>query len=828
MFQRLTSRLNKAFRRNAKPLGMKTAYEDMFKTNSDRYTDRLVIDGIQNIMNPVHRERVAYEDPLCRLFTWDFQMKGWDEYPKFYESDQLDAPEIMPEVRALLMDLKFHQPAIVQGVLKQIHGWETTIMDIRIDQTKTKLELDYTIFSERQCYPQDIIREGKQVKAWRVQLFPQLPLNRTPMSANLEQITIPNGKPNILFDTRGEELSSWGYGYSKLEHLWDPITKLRLESDADSFRKAIFPISIYPPDWEQPEIDKFFEKMSNLSRTTAAAFPAAQDGEGKLYDTIPSLTFMSPSDDAKQSGSGQFGGLSSEWTRLLSASKHTMGYITGGGAISASQSAAGVDLSDDEQENIYEWNLINKTYIRKFLTYLEQKGVIELPPSFTIKCAWQWKHDEMMVMQSLMAENQILAENEAKSQQKEEKENALVDTLKQLIDHRKTSLTQSQSLTPQPTPSGIPPTPNNSTTVTKASKIEPATYKGDPQGLGWQPVQSASGNVKRAAMIDDQTIIVDYEGGMYEYSDKDGTITGRGTTMKQVFDAILTEGGEATWEYLRAPLAVRAKDIAGREADPSGYMKGKYHAPKGPKGPYTGSSHYADYKKISRDPTAKRSIAEGSPMMKELELNSAFATRHPILQRANSISEAVKDGFYWNGKVYHSKSKAYEILDMIRTESRNNSMHMGNSFSTKNPFKYEDRNAPEGYVVEYQCPESIKKLIGTKWPMWIDHRGDRTNEDYVGIYEITGFDEEGGIEIANYDIDWDLVDQWFERSGQSNFTKLPDGQRIIPDTSTEYKCNIKYDKTRNIFIQTDFDMAGVAIVPRGNCASPYCQLNETN
>jgi hypothetical protein len=824
MFKKWRKRRNN----NSKLLGMKQAWEDTFKTNSDRYVDRLIQENIHDLNNPVHRERVAYEDPLARMFTWDFQMRAWDDYPKFYASDQQDALEILPEIRAFLMDLEFHKLAVVQAVLKQAHGWQTSIVELGVDKTTMQPKLDYTIFSERQCAPQEIKRKGKNIIGWNMLQIPQLPLNRTPMNADMGQIYIPRNKPNIIFDTRGEEQASWGFGYSRFEHTWDAITKLRMESDADAFRKAIFPIAIYPPDWSPDAIDKFFDKMSNLSRTTAAAYPAAKDQEGKLYDNIPSLTFMSPSDDVKQTGSGQFGGLSYEWTRLLAGFKHTMGYVVGGGAISASQSAAGVDLDDDQLTDIAEWNITNKSFIKKFLQYLVLKGVIpELPPGYTVKCAWQWKYDEMMMQQAMMMENQLLSDErsaatEEKNKMKEnailiqsedqfsDRINALKDTLSKLITSKMGALQQS---------SKIPDSPSNSTFVTGGSKLEPQIYKGDAQGLGWQPVNSQSGNVKAAAWVDPETIIVDYKGGTYEYSDKDGSITGRGVSMKQVFDRILTEGGEAVWEYLRAPLAVRAKDIAGRESDPQGYSEGKYHAPKGPKGPYTGESHYATYKK-----TTKSAVPTKMGMPNQKKQNMATIRRHPILQRVNSISAAVKQGFTWEGQEYHSKSKAYEILNQILTEKRINSMHWGNSFSTKNPFKYPDPRAPQGYVIEYQCPEGIKKLVNTSWPIWIDHLGERDESDYVGQYHITGFDEEQGIEIANYDIDWDKVDQWFETNHQSNFTLDAQGQRIIPDTSTEYITNIKYDKDRHLFIQTEFDMAGVALVPRGNCSGPYCGL----
>ena len=858
-------------RNDSKLLGLKQAYEDFFKTNTDRYVDRLIQEEIHNIQKPVHRERVAFEDPLARLFFWDFQMKGWDEYPKFYESDQLDAPEILPEIRDFLMDIDFHKPAIVQGVLKQIHGWVTMITEIKTDPIQMKPVLDYTIFSERQCNSQNIIRAGKTVLGWRVQLMPQLPLNRTPVQGDFTLKTVPREAPNIIFDTRGEEQASWGYGYSRFESIWDPLTKLRMESDSDNFRKSIFPIAVYPPDWDDAAVNKFFDKMSNLSRTTAVAYPAAKDQEGKLYDTIPSLTFMSPSDDVKQTGSGQFGGLSSEWTRLLSSVKHSMGYIVGGGAISASQSAAGVDLDDDQKSDIAEWNLINKSFIRKFLQYLVVKGIIpELPEGFTIKCAWQWKYDEMMAQQVMMAEHDLLMQDQQQDNENEQakqnrknviditdsqlleelKENGFFDILKGLLMKRQPSLGAQKRKVSEKIKS--------EKTFRDVQLAEVETY---PELAGWKPVNSASGNVKQAAldMGDDDTaptIYLEFEGNkVYSYQDPDMIKDTEG-----VFQDILEQGGEAVWEHLRASKGMRSSYEKG--AAPKGSAKtggGKYA--------YAGRAHMTDYQKERGDPIVKQKQSEirekskaviqplqaekkqltqqikdrkkGSKIGKVIGtgIKKTFGAvgkimgkvnqeerRHPILQRANSISDAVKNGFIWEGKEYHSKSKAYEILNMVSVEARFNEMKMGNSFSTKNPFRYPDQNSPLGYVVEYQCPESIKKLVNTSWPIWIDHQGEREEKDYVGTYTINGYDENLGIEIASYDINWEKVDQWFEANNQSNFTLDAQGNRITPDTSTEYKTNIKYDKDRHVFIQTDFQMAGVALVPFGNCSSPYCSL----
>ena len=384
----------------------------------------------------MHRERVALEDPLAVMFFWDFNFHGWSKYPKFYESDELGAPEILMDERALLVEMEVKKPAVVQAVLKQCHGWMTGMFKGNYDEAADLLKLDYVLFSEHQCRNENFIRRNKEVLGWRVQMKPHLPFARNPINMDLQEIVVKNvPDSNIIFDTRGDEKSTWGYGVSRMEKMFDPLTKLRMESDSDSFRKAIYPMGIMPPSWSDDTVDAFFEKASHMSRSTAFTYTAAQDKDGKLYDNIPALTFMSPAAEVKQTGTGQFGGLSTEWTRLLSATKHTMGYIVGGGAISSSEAAAGVDLTDDLQVDIDEWNLVNKSFIKKFMKWLELQGVIPpLPPSYTIKCHWQWTHDEMMLQQQAMMERDMAIQDEEMSMQKEENrkaQNAFLDKIKE-------------------------------------------------------------------------------------------------------------------------------------------------------------------------------------------------------------------------------------------------------------------------------------------------------------------------------------------------------------------------------------------------------------
>jgi len=771
--------------------------ENLIMGSFDRYTDPLIKNKAHNLTSPYDREEVAAQDPIANILTWGFNERAWSEMPKFYETDELGAPEVGLGARQLLVDLKIHNCAKVAWSLALIHGWSVTVFS-----TDENGELDYYIFSERECRPENVIRgPNNRVIGWRVYERPRLPLNRPVLSNFIQPKVIMRDQPGVVYFCLGDEKKSYGFGYSIFEHTWDSLTKLREESHANAFRARVFPISIVPGNWHKEQVEEYMKQVAKMDQMNTLVTKSGKNNDGSLVPELPAFNWISPGTSASnksQSGmGGVFSNLSSEWVRLCGTVRRSIRYFTGnpGGALAA----ADVDQEQDVQADIEDFNKL-RDWLNEFFKFIQEASdsALDLPDSFVIKSHWEWERDELMLQQQAMMEEE--------QQNEEPKENKRVDSTISAI---------STGVIEKRKKNSIPPTPNNSENVTKI-RIPPATYKGDSQGLGWQPVNSQSGNVSRAAFVDPETIIIDFQGDLYEYSDKDRSITARGVTMQQVFDSIIREGGEAVWEYLRAPLAIRAKNIAGREADPQGYKKGKYRAPKGPNGPYTGEHHYATYKKTSKptQPTGKPTALYS----KAWSANSAYDPKyekHPILQRYNSICAAARE-------MHKSKTTIYKMLDEVKENQRRiNSMHYGNSFNINNPFVYETEN---GITVEYQDAESIKQLVGTSVPIWIEHRGPRHEEDFVGTYTINGFDEETGIEIAEYDIDWELVDQWFERNNEENWVRPLLEQGLYPDTSTEYLCAVRYNRERAKFYQSDFKLIGLALVKEGNCSGNYCTL----
>jgi len=832
--------------------GQSIPAEMLVMSNTDRYIDPLIEEKTHNIHVAAHREDVAAQDSIANILTWGFHFRAWSKYPKFYESDELGAPEIGLEVRDFLKQMNFHQPAIVAGALCGVHGWSNTKFS-----TDDKGDLDYEIFSEKQCPYQNVIRDinTKRVIAWNTYDRPRLPLNRTVMNYISTSHFIIRDDPGVILLCRGDEKASYGYGYSILEPTWDSIVKLREESHANALRARVFPISVVPANWKKEQIKSYFKKISRMDQTTALVSKSGKDPNGELVPELPNFQWISPgasaSGKSSQGGAGVFSDLSSEWVRLCGVTHHTIRYFTGnpGGALAA----ASEDSDDDDNADIEEFNMYRE-YIRMFIDWLREEGIpIDLPDSFVVKCHWEWERDEMLVQQQLMAEREIAMQDENAERIDREPEAEIKENKK--INALATALIASLSRTKQRTEESKKREIAKGADTQQLLQLDPEEgKKGDIQSDKWLPVNSASGNTEGIYLDSGDentvpTIFISFRGGqIYSYQEDENW---KGTP-EEIVQKIMADGGDQVWEQLRADRATRSGKKPGEH--PTGSAK-----TGGGKFAYAGRAHMMQYKKERAGPVAQgltkqikqtdqqsKSIGEQSKKMKERTKaikgvsgkvskglkglmglyskawnNELPPTVHPIIQKHNSITNAAK-------MMHKGKNSLYKIMDVIIDAHRFNSMSFGNSFSTSNPFIYDSKEAPSGYSVEYQCPDSIKELIGSSVPIWLGHKDKkRTEDEYVGTYNITGWDDEKGIEVANYDIDWDLVDYIFERERVENWIKPLRDEGLYPDTSTEYFCKLKYNRELSKFIQTDFKLIGLALVKQGNCAGTACKIADT-
>lgn len=389
--------------------------------NTDRYADPLVIHRMHLLEDPYAREKNAAQDAICNTITWGFQERGIAELPKFYAESTLEAEPIMEDVRQLLKDIGYKEFSIVVKTLCQIHGWAVMIV-----WTDEKGALDYYIFSEYQCPPGQWIRDREnpnpfmrnRVLGWRLLSRERLPLNRSASTIVPVYQTIMRDMPGVFYVTRGDEKTSKGFGYSRLEKVWDSIVKLREESHANALRARVFPISVVPADWKKPQVENYFDKISKMDQTTALVTKAGKNPDGTAVPELPAFNWISPGTSANnksnQGGSGAISDLSSEWARLCAGLMYNVAYFFGAGTVSASKAAGGVDEFDDTQTDIDEWKMTEEFDVQ-FIRWLGEMANMEVPPMFTIKSHWEWERDEMMLAQVQMQQQELELKKEAPS-----------------------------------------------------------------------------------------------------------------------------------------------------------------------------------------------------------------------------------------------------------------------------------------------------------------------------------------------------------------------------------------------------------------------------
>ncbi len=374
------------------------------KTSGRRYGDELIKENVHHLKDPYCRERVAAKDPIAFTLCGGFHTRSMAELPKFYESEELGAPEIMDDVRLFLQSVDYKYIKIAAGTLASIHGWSVVYVWVENGELKS------FIFSERQCRPEMMIRdENDDVIGWNVTLRPRLPLDRNRLTIKPVQRTLFKGQPGVIPCYRTSEGTTYGYGLSKLENTWDIVTKIREESHANSLRSRVFPMATVPHNWQDKQIDEYMKALSHMDESSALVTRSGVDAEGNSIPELPQYQWLSAASGASQksangsaSGGGGMAALSSEWTRLCATTFHTLRYYTGnpGGALSA----ADVDSAQDIEADIEEFKLFDG-FLENFLEWAIQfAGIpLQVPEGFVAKSHWQWKRDEQALMEQQMA-----------------------------------------------------------------------------------------------------------------------------------------------------------------------------------------------------------------------------------------------------------------------------------------------------------------------------------------------------------------------------------------------------------------------------------------
>jgi len=426
-------RLNEALavRTNNTPNFGALETSQIIRSNQRRYMDQLIEARLESIRSAYARERVSYEDPFAAMVTVGEALRECSKMPKLYDSDEIDAVEIGIGTRAIMNACHWQFIATAHKRLQKIHGWALTVMN-----TGPNGELGWHTYSELEIGPEDLIREW-QIGAYLGSIDPELqqlviasltgdrnrvcgfrltgrtmrlPLNRSQGNILPDRGYIWRAMPGVIYTTRSDESQTRGFGISRLESGWDSITKLRLESHADAFRSQIFAQVVHPPNWGDEQLDTLMEILTHIDQTTALVLPAGKNADGSLVADLPSITFRTMAEDAKQKSDkgsgGVFSNLSSEFVRYCGNYKIPISEVTGnpGGAIES----ADVDATKAVEEKINEYNL-GRNFDIQFIEVLRQMGApIDVQPgAYIIKGWYEWEAHEKLAQQAAQEQQEL-------------------------------------------------------------------------------------------------------------------------------------------------------------------------------------------------------------------------------------------------------------------------------------------------------------------------------------------------------------------------------------------------------------------------------------
>jgi hypothetical protein len=415
------STTKQAVRKNAGDTGLPTY--DPYGNNQmgyavrGRYVDPLVFYKKHNKDIPEAREAVAEADAIASVLTYCFANAAWSKMPKFYESDQLDAPEIMQDLRALLKVNKFEEIGKTVFLKGETHGWFLNYPFLNPTTGLPSCE----IYSEYEC-PALMIHYDmdNNIEWYRIQVVPRVTLARRTALRQINRTFYPQ---QVIHGTRGEW--QFGFGHSVFEGCWDAITKLREESHVNAFKQKVMPWVKVPQDWSDTQIDDFLRLLSEMDNFTGMIMRSHENMDGTQSD-LPLITWATPvNNTAGKSGQGSGGSvsdLSSEWARLTASTRHSVGYFTGGGAISASMAAAGVDSLDDFFVDVENFNQYLDSFIIPYVRWFAAAANYPLPDSFTVKGWWEWTRDEAIAAQNAAQNLQIEMQQQAIMQKAQDAE----------------------------------------------------------------------------------------------------------------------------------------------------------------------------------------------------------------------------------------------------------------------------------------------------------------------------------------------------------------------------------------------------------------------
>lgn len=805
-----------------------------------------------NYYNIDHRKAVCQIDSIAKKLTYIWRDRATAKTFKFYSSHEVDAVEVMQDVRKAWIDMNCMEVLKKCIVPFTRDGYVLLKLDIGEES------LDYEVYGEYECPPKQWTRVNNKIVQYRLQYTPRprgmgtsaslLGINvDTTGSDELQLVKKTYSAKDIIHIERGEP--NMGYGDPLIEGAWDSIMKLMLDSHYDMLTKRLVPqLEVTEDEYSSDEAKTkgMLKMVANSDEDTARVWYKKKDATGAVTEyprfgyVSGTSTLDSGSNNAgKHEGvsTGDYGNISKEWIRLCTITGHTIHYFAGNraGAVTGSET----DTDDDIDQEILDFGLL-EPIIKKILEKLADAGKITLPTeSYVIKYYKDWENieakakakEDMLMQQNPSQPNgqqQLGDKNTQQALPDRRNQAVLFDLLHAIKKNMSYPMTAVGS-------SWISRIGYDDTSEKIFMELLSGAVYSKPAPLGeWSYLDWADSGSKGGYFWDYlsqrdppwqlDTIppnLLAYEGfGTPEEMSKfKTTLVGTSrepftfemlqerfpgydwkaifTEQRSIFDKLKEE-----YEQLPEP---KYKDFQKLIDDYLGTKKNnKYYRDN----PFAGYKDWDDCISKNRDKSDPEAYCGKIKHETEDKKNLAYdIIKIPILDYPliNALDTETKIKRLGQANDWSmGTNTATKIKRMLSSLKENANRHQlristlnaeafGNSIKETHPLLYDIGN---GMIVEeYICPDSWKKNVGKIVPLGVYHNLEENSPELpswqiVGNAEVFGWDDEEGYDFVKYNYDYALIDKVFEKLGEYNWLTPSLKENGTNDISTAYYCDI--------------------------------------
>lgn len=844
------------------------------------YKDPLVKYKRENFWVPIDRLEVTLNDPGMIAISGRYIDETMSKLPKCYEVDEGGDPmEILADVWEIweTLNMKEMFKEIANKILDDGYciGRKYLIKN-QIGYKAYGFYESQPTFWHRHTVPGDPIANGT---IWRYDVF-YIPIPQG--ASNVYSYNIPEVRdildpkdPTVFHYTRGK----WnhGIGISRIQGVWDPITKLRKTSHADYHRSSLFPIFEYPEDWNGTEylsdiIDKV-RRVDEIEGLALAKVKNEQTGEITEFPRFWERTFAEsgaqPQADASSGGTLL---RNAEYARILMALGYSETYFVGNqpGAVEGSK----LDLTRDDRVDIREFQ--NYTQLIKDLNlWLLEIGAFEGISPESIEFIQSGKYNIMHHLEWTVLENNLAAAEMAEEQAETEGEN--ID--RQNAAYKLNSLVENMVIFALKNNQNMPVTPVSSSWISHIAVEDNTLYAKVPgwDKGPWMPFRFESSDI--AGMKGRQMRGADSKGAWvwdniwaehvkpFSKGERDlrpGVSGGDSAEFPFMFDDVdeIQHGG--TFEQRRAGLLDPGPGLIGTEGTrrpllfkpttpaiaPAvpGIMEGPGvvqgfgeftpFSQTGPAPAATTTTQVATPGRVvapasvtgskktgpGRKRTPGRKGPASPPSIVPFNItNSTPDISELSFKRYNALSIEV----YGEGIGNKTWAKQRKIQNYLNThyKLRFNAISVGNIMNFDIPLQY----IYNGVIsTEYACKDEFKKIRKHNGSLFLysdmAHGGSKV---VVGDYEYS-WNNDKDMPIAKFNYDKEKI---LSLVPEDSIIAQRLNAGLEPNMSTEYfadtkKINGKLMQYNYRNLDGDNIFRGIAIVNTPNCGPPFCKFEE--